>query len=152
MEKKLPREAGAIQQQLGTVMDLFPTVLSLAGVDNPKGHTIDGVDLRVQFDGKKNATRSEKVLMHFPHEHRGSYFTTYIDGDWKLIYYYNPERSAEPRYRLYNLKNDPGESLDLSLRDGNRVKAMVKAMSAQLEAEGALYPEDAEGHVLKPLF
>lgn len=151
-QKKLPIEIGGIQRQLGTVMDIYPTVLSLAGADNPKGHAVDGVDLRVQLEGKKNNIRSEKVLMHFPHEHRGSYFTTYIDGDWKLIYYYNPERPAEPRYRLYNLKKDPGEALDLSLRDKSRVKAMVQAMSAQLEAEGALYPEDAKGNPLKPFF
>ena len=93
-QKKLPIEIGGIQRQLGTVMDIYPTVLSLAGADNPKGHAVDGVDLRVQLEGKKNNIRSEKVLMHFPHEHRGSYFTTYIDGDWKLIYYYNPECPA----------------------------------------------------------
>lgn len=151
-QKKLPIEIGGIQQQLGTVMDIYPTVLSLTGTNNPQGHTIDGVDLRVQLEGKRNNDRPEKVLMHFPHEHRGSYFTTYIDGDWKLIYYYNPERSTEPRYRLYNLKNDPGETFDLSLRDENRVKDMVQAMSAQLEAEGALYPEDADGNVLKPFY
>ena len=90
--------------------------------------------------------------MHYPHEHRGSYFTTYIDGDWKLIYYYNPERPDEPFCRLYNLKDDPGESLDLSLRSKKRVKAMIQAMSAQLETEGALYPEDAAGNILKPFY
>lgn len=29
---------------------------------------------------------------------------------------------------------------------------MVHAMSAQLEAEGALYPEDAKGNILKPFY
>lgn len=150
-QKKLPIKAGYIQRQLGTVMDIYPTVLSLTGVENPKEHIVDGTDLSIQLEGKKNKNRSTKVLMHFPHEHRGSYFTTYIDGDWKLIYYYNPERPSEPGYRLYNLKKDPGESLDLSLRDKKRVRQMVQAMNAQLEAEGALYPEDARRNVLKPL-
>ena len=27
---------------------------------------------------------------------------------------------------------------------------MIKAMTAQLDAEGALYPEDAKGNVLRP--
>lgn len=150
-QKKLPIKAGYIQRQLGTVMDIYPTVLSLTGVENPKEHIVDGTDLSIQLEGKKNKNRSTKVLMHFPHEHRSSYFTTYIDGDWKLIYYYNPERPSEPGYRLYNLKKDPGESLDLSLRDKKRVRQMVQAMNAQLEAEGALYPEDARRNVLKPL-
>lgn len=29
---------------------------------------------------------------------------------------------------------------------------MVKAMTAQLDAEGALYPEDAKGNVLRPVY
>ena len=90
--------------------------------------------------------------MHFPHEHRGSYFTTYIEGDWKLIYYYNPENPSEPRYRLYNLKKDPGESLDVSGRNPKLLVKMIKAMTAQLDAEGALYPEDAKGNVLRPVY
>lgn len=150
VQQQLPIEIGGIQQQMGTVMDIYPTVLSLAGAKNPAGHVVDGIDLRTQFEGKKNKQRSGKVLMHFPHEHRGSYFTTYIDGDWKLIYYYNPERPSEPGYRLYNLKKDPSETSDLSLRDKKRVRKMVQAMCEQLEAEGALYPEDAKGNVLKP--
>ena len=151
-QKELPIEADCIQRQYGTVMDIYPTILSLAGAENPRGHVVDGIDLHVQLGGKKNKQRSGKILMHFPHEHRGSYFTTYIDGDWKLIYYYNPDRPSEPGYRLYNLKKDPGETLDLSMRDNGRVRKMVQAMTAQLEAEGAHYPEDAKGNVLKPLF
>lgn len=150
VQQQLPIEIGGIQQQMGTVMDIYPTVLSLAGAKNPAGHVVDGIDLRTQFEGKKNKQRSGKVLMHFPHEHRGSYFTTYIDGDWKLIYYYNPERPSEPGYRLYNLKKDPSETSDLSLQDKKRVRKMVQAMREQLDAEGALYPEDAKGNVLKP--
>ena len=152
VQKKLPIEVGGIQRQMGTVMDIYPTVLSLVGAQNPHGHIVDGVDLSIQFLGKKNRNRSGKFLMHFPHEHRGSYFTSYIDGDWKLIYYYNPERPSEPGYRLYNLKKDPGETLDLSMRDKGRVRKMVQAMSAQLEAEGALYPEDRKGNPLRPFF
>lgn len=150
LQQQLPIEIGGIQRQMGTVMDIYPTLLSLAGAKNPAGHIVDGIDLRTQFEGKKNKHRSGKVLMHFPHEHRGSYFTTYIDGDWKLIYYYNPERPSEPGYRLYNLKKDPGETRDLSLKDKKRVRKMVQAMRAQLEAEGALYPEDAKGNILRP--
>lgn len=152
MQQKWPIKAGSIQQQPGTVMDIYPTVLSLAGATNPQGHVIDGADLRIQLEGKKNINRPDKVLMHFPHEHRASYFTTYIDGNWKLIYYYNPETPSEPSYRLYNLKKDPGETLDLSLQNKSRVRKMVLAMSAQLEAEGAHYPEDAKGNVLKPFY
>lgn len=149
-QKRLPIAIGSVQQQIGTIMDIYPTILSLVGAENPQGNIIDGIDLSTQLQGRKNKNRSDKVLIHFPHEHHGCYFTTYIDDYWKLIYYYNPERPSEPGYRLYNLKKDPGETLDLSLQDKNRVRKMVQAMNAQLEVEGALYPEDANGNVLKP--
>lgn len=152
VQKQLPIEVGGVQLQMGTVMDIYPTLVSLSGAKNPKGHIVDGVDLRDQLEGKRNNNRPETVLMHFPHRHRGSYFTTYIEGDWKLIYYYNPENPSEPRCRLYNLKKDPGESLDVSERNPKLLVKMVKAMTTQLDAEGALYPEDAKGNVLRPVY
>lgn len=150
-QKRLPIQAGVIQQQMGTVMDIYPTVLALAGVGNPEGHVLDGFDLAPQLVGKRNENRPEKFLMHFPHEHRGSYFTTYWDGDWKLIYYYNPELPDRPAYELYNLKKDPTEIHNLATTETKRLVEMTEAMARQLEAEGALYPEDKDGKILKPV-
>lgn len=150
LQKKLPIQAGVIQQQMGTIMDIYPTILSVTGVDLPKKQVIDGVDLTPQLIGQKNETRPEKFLMHFPHEHRGSYFTTYRDGDWKLIYYYNPELPNRPAYELYNLKKDPIEIHNLATTETKRLVEMVNAMSLELEKEGALYPEDKDGKALKP--
>ena len=73
----------------------------------PENYKIDGFDLTPQLLGRRNEIRPDKFLMHFPHEHRGSYFTTYREGDWKLIYYYNPELPNRPAYELYNLKKIP---------------------------------------------
>lgn len=150
-QKKLPIQAGVIQQQMGTVMDIYPTVLAVAGVERPKNHALDGFDLAPQLVGQRNEARPEKFLMHFPHEHRGSYFTTYREGDYKLIYYYNPERPDRPAYELYNLKKDPIEIHNLATTDTKRLVAMMEAMIKQLEAEGALYPEDKDGNILKPV-
>ena len=148
-QKRLPIRAGAIQQQMGTVMDLYPTLTALAGTQAPKGYTLDGFDLATQLTGERNGQRTEQFLMHFPHQHRGSYFTTYRDGDWKLIYYYNPEMPQWPVCELYNLKKDPIEVHNLSTTEPDKLKEMVKAMAARMEAEGALYPIDKEGHELK---
>ena len=150
LQKQLPIQAGVIQQQMGTVMDIYPTVLSVAGATVPKKYVIDGFDLASQLQGQKNETRSEKFLMHFPHAHRGSYFTTYRDGDWKLIYYYNPELPNRPAYELYNLKNDPIEIHNWATTETKRLVEMTQAMAQQLEAEGALYPIDANGNILMP--
>ena len=45
LQKQLPIEVGGVQLQMGTVMDIYPTLVSLSGAKNPKDHIIDGVDL-----------------------------------------------------------------------------------------------------------
>ncbi|MGL5682703.1 MAG: sulfatase [Marinifilaceae bacterium] len=150
-QRRMPIKCGAIQSQIGTVMDIFPTVLDLAGCEIPKNYVIDGYNLKKQLKGGK-CKRPEQVLMHFPHAHNESYFTTFMQGEWKLIYNYNPETSARPGYRLYNLKADPSETEDLSSKYPKRVEQMVKTMSRQLEKETALYPEDKQGNTLKPFW
>ena len=151
MQRKLPIQAGGIQQQLGTVMDIYPTILSITSVAMPENYKIDGFDLTPQLLGRRNEIRPDKFLMHFPHEHRGSYFTTYREGDWKLIYYYNPELPNRPAYELYNLKKDPIEIHNLATTETERLIRMTEAMARQLEEEGALYPEDKDGNILKPV-
>ena len=142
---------GAIQEQMATVMDIFPTVLSLVGVENPENHIIDGSDLKILLTGKVDDNRAERFLMHFPHAHRGSYFTSFRNGNWKLIYLYNPETPDKPSYELYNLKEDPYETNDLSESKKEILQSMIGEMSRQLIREGALYPEDKDGNVLKPV-
>lgn len=90
--------------------------------------------------------------MHFPHEHRGSYFTSYRKGDWKLIYYYNPQSPEHPAYKLFNLVNDPYERYDLVKTKQKKVKELFEKMVRRLEAEQALYPVDGNEYVLRPLF
>ncbi len=150
-QKKLPIKHGAIQPQLGTVMDLYPTILALVGVKNPAGHVIDGVDLAKQFAGENNSSRPDVFLMHFPHGvHRSSYFTSYRSGDWKVVYDYNPEGKSAPKHELYNLKADPFENENLAAKNPEKFGQMMGAMAKQLDAEGALYPVDAKGTELKP--
>ena len=150
-QRNLPIASGAIQRQMGTVMDIYPTVLRAAGVSVPENHVIDGTDLSRRLQGKKDNKSPETMLVHFPHEHRGSYFTAYRNGDWKLIYYYHPEHPSEPEYRLYNLKEDPEENQDLSESKPVQLVQMFYEMQARLESEGALYPEDSSGNPLKPI-
>lgn len=150
-QKKFPIAKDMVQSQLGTVMDIFPTVLDLIELQIPNDHQVDGSSLRKLFTGAKDPSRSEMFLMHFPHRHRSSYFTSYRLGEWKVIYHYNPKRASEPRYELYHLKDDPFESENLVSSAPERLTMMMEAMVKQLEGEGALYPIDAKGRTLKPL-
>ena len=146
-QKKYPIANNAVQLQQGTVMDLYPTILSVAGVKAKKNYPLDGSDLKKLLQGKADKKHRDDFLMHFPHgEHRANYFTTYRKGDWKLIYYYNPDTTGEPSWKLYNLKDDPYETTDLAENQPEKVASMIELMKERLTEEKALYPiNKAEG-------
>jgi arylsulfatase A-like enzyme len=140
-QKKYPIANNAVQLQQGTVMDLYPTILSVAGVKAKKNYPLDGTDLKKLLQGKQDKKHRDDFLMHFPHgEHRANYFTTYRKGDWKLIYYYNPDTTGEPSWKLYNLKDDPYETTDLTENQPEKVASMIELMKERLTEEKALYP------------
>ena len=82
--------------------------------------------------------------MHYPHApHRSDYFTTYRDGDWKIIYHYFPSEASEgTHYQLFNLKADPFEQKNLAAAEPAHVKRLMAALAAGLEREHAVYPVD----------
>ena len=131
--------------QIGTVMDLYSTILETTGAKNPEDHVVDGVSLIKQFSGKANPARPDHFMCHFPHSHRSSNFTTFRKGDWKLIYRYK----GKDQYQLYDLQNDPYEKTNLAKSEPGKLKDMTQAMIARLEKEDALYPVDGENE-LKP--
>ncbi|MGA0111484.1 MAG: sulfatase [Chthoniobacterales bacterium] len=150
LQSRFPITPNTIQTQLGTVMDVFPTVLDAAKVSSPPAHALDGSSLRTLLTAKKDPSRKQVFLMHYPHSHRSSYFTSYRSGDWKLIYHYHPDKSAKPTHELFNLAEDPSEQNNLAAAHPEKVTAMIQAMARQLEDEGALYPEDKDQRALKP--
>lgn len=152
-QQQLPIAQGVINQQVGTVMDLYPTILQLAGAKLPQDHAIDGYDLSKQIaSAEPNPDRPDRFLMHFPHSHRSSYFTALRVGDWKLIYHYFPELNpAKVRYELFHLKNDPFEKNNLADKEPNKVKRLLNAMIKQLDEEGAQYPVDEQGNEQRPI-
>ena len=146
-QKKLPIRAGAHVRQVGTVQDLFPTILQAAGMKHDG--TIDGADLSPILAGGK-IKRETVFLMHFPHSHRSSYFTVYRKGDWKLIYHYH--KPAGERCELFNLAVDRTEAKNLAKTEPEQLKRMIAAMAEALEEAGAQYPrskQDAD-RILKP--
>lgn len=152
-QKKMPIKQAAIQTQVGTIMDIYPTILDLLNIKKPKEYPIDGFSLATNLTGKPNASKPATFLMHFPHDHRSKYFTSYRNGDWKLVYHYFPELNpANTQFELFNLSTDPYERNNLALTMPKKLKQIFDLMCKQLENEGALYPMDKNGNVLKPQF
>lgn len=152
-QRRMRIRAGAIQSQQAAVMDLFPTILGVAGVKCPQGHVVDGMPLDTLLTGKRDSKRKETFLMHYPHApHRSDYFTVYREGAWKVIYHYFPaEASGGARYQLFNLAQDPFEQRDCSRTEPARLRGLMSGLIAALEHHHALYPVAPDGVTpLKP--
>ena len=91
-------------------MDFFPTMLELAGLPlQPELH-VDGTSLVPLLKGSDSIEHAP-LCWHYPHYH-GSTWTpgaAIRDKEWKLIELYEFGLT-----QLYNLKDDIGESKDLS--------------------------------------
>lgn len=148
-QKAYPVKQGYVQPQMATEMDIYPTVLSVAGVEKPEGHILDGADLKKLVAGKRDRRHRDDWLMHFPHENNGRYHTVYRKGDWKLIYYYHPEKPGRPEYKLYNLADDPYEHHDLAAERPKRLGRMFRLMKKRMEMENAALPVDGDGNRLE---
>lgn len=143
LQQATPIAQGAVTDQLGAVYDLFPTILAVTGVEGSSGKNaprIDGVDLRPFLTGDQPQEERE-FLMHFPHAHRSSYFTTYRNGDWKVIYHYRPDPKATwEQVELYNLAEDRDESHNLATSRPEKLREMFASMQAALDDAAAQYP------------
>lgn len=150
-QKQLPIPINVIQPQVAAVQDLFPTILDIAEVKTPEKHTVDGKLLNKLLLGKPDKSRQEEFLMHYPHSpHRSNYFTTYRNGDWKVIYHYVPSVDSEnSHYQLYNLAEDPFEQNNLAQTEPKKLKRLMRALIASMEQHDAQYPVDKAGS--KPL-
>jgi arylsulfatase A-like enzyme len=58
--------AGRVSDAMAMNIDLFPTLLSLAGVPLPSDREIDGRDLTELLEGDESAESPDDVLFYFP--------------------------------------------------------------------------------------
>jgi len=116
-------------------IDLYPTLLELAGVDVPENVSMEGVSLAPAMDGKKMADRA--LYWHYPHygNQGGDPSSIIREGDWKLIYYWE-DSSAE----LYNLATDPGEQRNLASENHQEVKRLSGKLMKWLAETNANKP------------
>ena len=132
--------------------DLFPTILSLSGIDVPSKHVVDGKKLDTLLTAKPDSARDESFLMHYPHSpHRTEYFTVYREGEWKVIYHYFPsDVSEQSHYQLFHLKADPFEQSNLAPSNPKELGRMMRSLVAALENQQAVYPVDEDRKPMRP--
>ncbi len=105
------RPKKGFQSGVAHVMDIFPTALELVGDRSYEGPG------RSMFGFWKDGSREERTIYW---EHIGN--RALRQGDWKLV------RDVEDSsWALYDMKNDPAESRDVSSLHPVRVREMLEA-------------------------
>ena len=122
--------------------DLFPTIISLAGLQadyGPADHpTIDGRDLTPLLTNRPQLFDDTRTLgWNQPHQWGAAGpgiwpFTSIRVGAYKLIYFH-----AGRRFELYNLADDIGETRDLAPEMPSKVAELALAMDAWIDDTGA---------------
>ncbi|REG92847.1 sulfatase [Algoriphagus antarcticus] len=116
-------------------IDLYPTLLELAGVEMPQNANMEGLSLAPAMMGKKMADRA--LYWHYPHygNQGGDPSSIIREGDWKLIYYWE-DKSAE----LYNLATDPSEQSNLASENHKEVQRLSGKLMKWLAETDANQP------------
>ena len=102
--------------------DLMPTFRELTGVASADG--LDGVSLLPLLEGRKG--QQEHDYLYFEFQELGGRQAV-RQGPWKLVHL--DIRSNAPRYELYNLDQDPGETHDLSAENPDILSRLQQIMA-----------------------
>ena len=126
-----------------TSTDLPATLAGLAGL---RFDAIDGRSFSSNLQSGEDRDRTGAIVWHFPHYRGGGGpglepFSSVRVGDFKAIFFYGTRR-----WELYNLKNDLGETNDISQRQSQKLRELAALLSSQLTGMGAQLPSDAGTH------
>jgi arylsulfatase A-like enzyme len=119
-------------------IDLYPTLLELAGVPMPAEQAVDGISLVPLLRGADAPNiEGRDLYWHYPHygNQGGEPSSMIRRGDWKLIHYWEDGRDE-----LYNLKSDPGEQSDVIAHNAAVAATLRKALDAWLSETAARIP------------
>jgi arylsulfatase A len=138
-------------------VDFLPTVCELVGIQPPMDRTLDGTGIAALFT-RGEVVRGEPLYWHF-NQAAGEYQVALRVGDWKLLAALDKRpprgnnvtdegerdfKAAEPvRFALYNLRDDVGETKDLSAAEPAKLaelKAVLLAKYHAVRDESPVWP------------
>ena len=138
---KIP--SGTVCDQPINSVDLYPTLLEVAGAEPPPNYPLDGVSYwKLLASGGKAAFSRDEIFWHFPGylgAGAGSWRTTPAgairSGDWKLHEFFE-----DGRLELYNLRDDLSETNNLAAKLPDKAKELHARLAAWREAIKAPMP------------
>ncbi len=129
--------AGELNKQaLLHVMDIVPTLLELAGVQQPATYNgrevapIQGKSWAKMLEGKKKSPRDPNDWLGW--ELFGN--RAIRQGDWKISWLISPFGTSD--WQLFNLADDPGEQDDLSNKFPEKKKELVALWDEYVRTNG----------------
>jgi arylsulfatase A-like enzyme len=112
-------EGSTVDEIIHTV-DMYPTLVQLAGGDTARSKPLDGIDVWDTISTGKPSPRTEIVYNIEP-------FRAGIrEGDWKLVWKTTLPQSVE----LYNLADDPSETKNLAAEHPDKVMELQQRANA----------------------
>ena len=123
--------------------DYYPTFVQMLGLKTRPGQIFDGVSIGDALAGKPLAR--EAIFTYFPHSPPIvpdvlPPAATVVAGDWKLIRIFYSGEGGTHAYRLYQLKDDPGEAHDLAASQPERVQQLDALITRFLTDTQAVTP------------
>lgn len=123
-------------------VDMYPTLLEVAGAARPKDYPLDGRSIVPVLKSGGTATLERPLFWHFPGylgAGQDSWRTTPAGairhGDWKLIEFFE-----DGHLELYNLANDLSQQHDLAKSEPQRVESLRAELVAWRKQIGAKLP------------
>ncbi len=128
--------AGSVCDTPVTSTDHFPTLLAAADIPPPASYHADGVSLLPLLRRTGGLDRNA-IYWHYPHYHPGGAtpYGAIREGDFRLLEFYE-----DNRIELYNLKDDIGESRDLSSSLPDKANTMRRKLHDWRRQVGAQMP------------
>jgi len=119
-------------------IDLLPTILEMAGAQSSIPKDVDGVSLAPLLRGGPPPRRDE-LFWHYPHySNQGGVPSGAIRrGDFKLIEFYE-----DGRLELFNLREDPGERVNLVRKMPATAKDLHRRLQAWRQSVKAAMPKE----------
>ena len=151
------KEGVTIDQPAGLV-DVLPTVCGLLDIEPPQGVPLDGIDVSDLLTG--TAKRVDREQPMFWHLQRSSPIVAMRDGDWSLVaervgtlptrnmfeeaWIPQIKNGAYQNFRLFNLADDPGQTVNLADKYPDRVEQLKRKL---LEINASVMADGPDWHL-----
>jgi len=119
-------EGAARSDQIIESSDFYPTLLEMLGVEPRSDQQFDGISIVPALKGE--SLDRDAIFTYFPHNPKVPDWlppsVAVIQDEWKLIRIFYGGENDQHRWKLFNLRDDIGESKNLAADEPDRVQQM----------------------------